>query len=269
MQWLQWVALMALSGFLASSGSAQLAQGDTVTVLSGTLQLKGLLWRPQSDAPVPAVLFHHGGGCADAPEAPRNLGPRFAARGYAFLWLYRRGAGASRGQGECAFQQIRRIRAEQGQEAALTLQVQLLTTTELADAMAGLAALRKIPGIDAERIVLAGHSFGGQLAVLAAERDNSVRAVLNFSGGAAVWSRSAALRTRLTQALATITAPLYLGYAADDNAEPGQALAAELARLGKVHQLEIYPSGGHGFMFRTTHPSDADIFKFLSTHVPR
>jgi dipeptidyl aminopeptidase/acylaminoacyl peptidase len=112
MRQFRWVVLTALA-LQPGSISAQLAQGDTVTVVSGTLQLKGLLWRPQSDAPVPAVLFHHGGGCADVPAAPRSLGPRFAAHGYAFLWLYRRGAGASRGQGECAFEQIARVRAGQ------------------------------------------------------------------------------------------------------------------------------------------------------------
>lgn len=268
MRQMTWLILMVLAGLPASGGS-QRVEGDTVTIASGALQLTGLLWRPQSSQPVPAVLFHHGGGCADALEAPRNLGPRFAERGYAFLWVYRRGAGRSRGQGDCAFQQISRVRDEHGDDAALDLQLQLMTSSELADAMAGLEALRSLPGIDRARIVVAGHSFGGQLAILAAERDSTIRAVLNFSGAAAVWSRSAKLRSRLIQALAGVDVPLYLGYAADDNAEPGRVMAAELARLGKVHQLAVYPSGGHNFVFRTTHPADEDIFRFLAKHVPK
>jgi dienelactone hydrolase len=215
------------------------------------------------------VLFHHGGTCADIPEAPRVLGPRFAAQGYAFLWLYRRGAGASRGQGECAFEQIARVRAEQDDQAALERQLQLMTTSELADAMAGLAALRSTPGIDPNRLVVAGHSFGGQLAILTAERDSTLRAAMIFSGAAAIWSRAAKVRERLTQAVGGTTVPLFLAYATNDNAEPGRVLGVELARLGKVHQLAIYPTGGHNFVFDPKHAADADIFRFLSTHVPR
>jgi dienelactone hydrolase len=63
--------------------------------------------------------------------------------------------------------------------------------------------------------------------------------------------------------------PIYLGYAEDDNAEPGRVLGAELKRLGKTHQLAIYPTGGHGFVFTADHPSIADVFNFLSTHLRR
>ena len=266
MRVLIWVVVMLGVALPVSSG-AQRAIPDTITVASGTLQLKGLLWRPRSTVAVPAVLFHGGGGCDDIGEASRALASRFAARGYAFLWLSRRGAGASRGQGECAFEQIDRARAEQGNEAALDVQLRLMTTTELADALAALDALRSIPGIDTRRIAVAGGSYGGQLALLTGERDKGVRAVLNFSGGAAVWGGSAKLRARLLEAMAGISAPVFLGYAEDDNAEPGRILAAELRRLGKVHELAIYPSGGHNFVFSATHPSNEDVFRFISIHL--
>ena len=53
------------------------------------------------------------------------------------------------------------------------------------------------------------------------------------------------------------------------NLFPGRVLGAELKRLGKPHQLVIYPTGGHGFIFAANHPSIADVFRFLSEHVSR
>jgi dienelactone hydrolase len=144
-----------------------------------------------------------------------------------------------------------------------------MTTSEMADAMAGLAVLRSMPGVDRSRIAVAGHSFGGQLAILTAERDSTLRAALSFSAAAVVWGRSERVRGRLLEAIRAITVPLYLGYATDDNAEPGEVMGAELTRLGRVHHLAIYPSGGHNFVFFAAHPSDSDIFRFLSTNVPR
>ena len=268
MRTLSWTSLVFLATVLPAPGYGQVAEGDTVTVMSAALQLRGLLWRPESAQPLPAVLFLHGGGCADM-DGQHAVGPRFASRGYVFLWLYRRGAGASRGEGECAFQQISRVRAEQGADAALRLHVQLMTTSELDDAMAGIAALRATAGVDPARIIVAGHSNGGQLAILAAERDRTIRAALNFSGAAALWSQSADLQALLLGALAGLQSPIFLGYARDDSAEAGEALGAELSRLGKVHELKIYLTGGHNFVFSATHPADTDVFRFLSTYAQR
>ena len=50
------------------------------------------------------------------------------------------------------------------------LQLRLLTTDHLDDVIAGLSFLTKLPRVDANRIAIAGHSFGGQLTLLAAER---------------------------------------------------------------------------------------------------
>ena len=268
------VALASLSVAAALTAPAQQtppSAGEVVTIPSGALRLNGVLFRPKGSAPVPAVVFHHGGGgCGPGiNSAERILGDRFAGRGYAFLLVYRRGVGRSASEGDCASEEIARVRKEKDEDAAMAVQLRRLITDELDDALAGLAALRALPGIDTNRIVVGGASRGGQLAMLSAERDNRVRAVLNYVGGAAAWNRSVDIQKRLVAAVGAIKVPIYLGYAEDDNAEPGRVLGAELKRLGKTHQLAIYPTGGHGFVFAADHPSIADVFRFLSDHVAR
>jgi dienelactone hydrolase len=268
------VALASLSMTTVLARPAQQTSpldGEVVAIPSGTLRLKGVLFRPKASRPMPAIVFHHGGGgCGPGTNATASiLGRRFAERGYAFLYVYRRGVGASASEGDCASAEIARVRNEQDEDAAMAVQLRRLTTDELDDALAGLAALRALPGIDTTRIVVAGASKGGQLAMLSAERDNRIRAVLNYVGGAAAWNRSADIRKRLVDAVGAIDVPVYLGYAEDDNPEPGRVLGAEFRRLGKTHELVIYPSGGHGFVFAAEHPSVADVFRFLAQHVPR
>lgn len=247
------------------------SEGEVVTIRSGSLRLKGVLFRPKASAPVPAIVFHHGGGGCGPGLNPFEsvLGHRFAQRGYAFLFVYRRGVRRSASEGDCASSEIARVRNEKGEDAAMAVQFRRLMADELDDAVAGLTALRALPGIDPTRIVVAGASRGGQLAMLSAERDNRVRAVLNYVGAAGAWSQSADLRDRLIASVRAITAPVYLGYAEDDNAEPGRVLGAEFKRLAKTHQLMIYPTGGHSFVFATDHPSIADVFRFLSDHLGR
>src|SRR5215831_10623727 len=76
-----------------------LSPPETVVVQSGALKLRGLLWLPAGRTPFPAVLFNHGAGSPDPTKQPAILGPVFARHGYAFLYLFRRGAGLSSDQG--------------------------------------------------------------------------------------------------------------------------------------------------------------------------
>jgi dienelactone hydrolase len=66
---------------------------------------------------------------------------------------------------------LRREEKAKGKEARQHLQFILLTTEQLDDVMAALAFLKSVPGVDPQRIAVVGHSFGGQLTLLAAERD--------------------------------------------------------------------------------------------------
>jgi carboxymethylenebutenolidase len=95
--------------------------------------------------------------------------------------------------------------------------------------MAGLSFLKATPAIDAKRIAIAGRSFGGQLTLLAAERDTTVRAVVTFATAANSWERSPEIRDRLLAAADKATAPIMLIQAANDySIAPGHALADEL-----------------------------------------
>jgi len=251
---------------------------DTVVVQSGALRLRALLFRPEGRGPFPAVLFNHGSGPADAPLAPQRtaLGPLFARHGYVFLFLFRRGSGLSASEGANSFDLMSRESAEKGQEARNRLQLRLLESDDLGDVLAGLAFLRALPEVDPRRVAVAGHSFGGSLALLVAERDRGLRAVIDFAGAAYSWPRSAQLRERLLAAVGRTAAPVFIIHAANDySVAPAEALAAEMARLGKPHRVKIYPPSGrtaedgHDFVYLGAATWEPDVFAFLNERTVR
>jgi carboxymethylenebutenolidase len=256
---------------------------ETVVVPNGKLRLKAFLWKPNGPGPFPTVLFNHGSGGADADhtaglsmtEAAEKLAPLFLKHGYAFLYLFRRGQGLSADQGPFMQDILQQEEAARGKEARQHLQFILATTDHLDDVLAALAFLKATPAVDAKRIAVVGHSFGGQLTLLAAERDNSVRAAIAFAA-AGSWERSPELRKRLLTAVNKATAPLMLIQAANDySTAPSYALADELARLHKPHLLKIYPpignasEDGHNFLYLAIPRWEHDVFGFLDEHVKR
>jgi len=272
-----------LSVALAIGQSASIVP-EIVVVPCGKLQLKGFLWKPNGPGPLPAVLFNHGSGGADADhtaglpitEAAEKLAPLFLKHGYAFLYLFRRGQGLSGDQGPFMQDILQREEATKGQEARQHLQFMLATTDHLDDVMAGLVFLKTIPGIDPKRLAIVGHSFGGQLTLLAAERDNTLRAAITVSAAAGSWERSPELRKRLLTAVEKSIAPIMLIQAANDySTAPSYALNDELERLHKPHLMKIYPSigrtseDGHNFLYLAIPQWEPDVFGFLDEHVKR
>jgi dienelactone hydrolase len=255
---------------------------QTVTVPSGNLSLKAILWRPVGNGALPAVLFNHGSG-SDAghtagmtmTEAAEKLAPVFLKHGYAFLYLFRRGQGPSVGQGLYMGDVLRREEAANGAEAAQHVQYVLLNTEHLDDVMEGLAFLKSAPGIDPHRLAVVGHSFGGQLTLLAAERDAAIRAAVAFDGAAHhSWARSAEVRERLLRAVRSAAQPVMLVQAANDySTAPSLALADELERLHKPHVLKIYPpvgqtaDDGHNAVYTAIPIWEEDVFQFLDKYV--
>ena len=266
---------------LAVGQQASIAQ-ETVVVPSGKLRLKAFLWKPTGPGPFPAVLFCHGSGGADAghtaglpiTEAGEKLATLFLKHGYAFMYLFRRGQGLSADQGRFMQNILQHEETAKGKEARQHLQFVLASTDHLDDVMAGLSFLKAVPVIDAKRVAIAGHSFGGQLTLLAAERDNTLRAAVAFAAAANSWEQSSELRERLLTAVNKATAPIMLIHAANDySTAPGYALASELDRLHKPHLLKVYPpvgrtsEDGHNFLYLASPRWEDDVFEFLDEHV--
>jgi dienelactone hydrolase len=224
-------------------------------------------------------LFNHGSGHAAGRSAsgpdhrrPELLGPVFVRHGYAFLYLYRRGDGLSRGQGVPSADRMDSALTAGGQEARNRIQLQALDD-EAIDDLAGLAFLRAVPGVDPKRVAVVGQSFGGTLTVLAAERDSTLRAIVTFAAGGYSWDRSPDLRARLMAAVDRMTVPAFFIHAANDyTTNTARDLAAEMERVGKPHRVKIYPpvgstaDEGHDFIHLMIPAWEADVFAFLDRY---
>jgi carboxymethylenebutenolidase len=270
------VLILLLIQNLSESLTAQIfSNPDTVTIQSDTLTLKGLFWHPAGNGPFPTVIFSHGNyGPADTVYNPllqvSLLGPIFAAKGYNYLGLFRRGVGLSVGQGQNSEDLMNSAFKEKGQEARNKMQLQLLETDHLQDMISGLRYLRNRKEVDTSRMAIIGHSFGGSLALIVAEQDPGIKAIVLFGAAGYSWDHSPRLRIRLMRAADKITAPILIIHAQNDyTTNPGYALDSTLTKYKKPHMLIIYPkfgsisSEGHNLIFLNIPTWEADVFRFL------
>jgi len=284
------VELALLLSPLAFGQSAAAGPPQIVEFTSSNLSLKGYLWKPPGRGPFPAVLCNHGSGGTDAMhtagmpmgEAAEVLAAVFVKHGYAFFFPCRRGHGLSADQAEFMQDALNKQEVSGGIEARNKLQFALLTGPYLDDTLAALSFLKTVRGVDAHRIAVVGHSFGGQLALLDAERDNTLEAVVVFGAAANSWEKSREIRERLLTAVKEASAPIMLIHAANDyGTSAGRDLAAELDRLHRSHVLMIYPASGktaddgHNAVYNSVSMWESDVFDFLrrppggAPHVPR
>jgi dienelactone hydrolase len=268
--------------FAAGAASGEDRRPELVAIRSREATLHAHVWRPAGSGPFPAVLINHGSGrtredlkrLGPYEQQSDTIGPVFVRHGYVCVFLFRRGVGPSTDQGENAIDAMNREFVLHGQQARNALQMELLEGREMTDALAALAFVRRLPDVDARRVAIIGHSFGGSLSVLMTEREPTLRAAVVFSGAGYSWDRSPELRERLLEAAPRIAIPLFFIHAENDySTNLGKALDAELARLGKPHRLKIYPpvgrtaEEGHDFPLNSIATWEPDVFAFLEQYM--
>jgi len=209
-------------------------------------------------------------------EAAGRLAPLFLRRGYAFFYPFRRGQGASADAAPFLQDLLAREERAHGREGRQKLQDTLLETEQLEDVLAALAFLRRAPGIDPSRVAVMGHSFGGQLTLLAAAREPTVRAAVTFAAAAASWPRSSEVRRALREAVTRARCPILLvQWRNDFGIEASLALGSEPTSAGPPPRVLLYPpvgstpEDGHGGLYLDMDQWQPDVFRFLADALSR
>lgn len=253
-----------------------LPSAEVISFPSGHLTLHGVLYKPDGAGPFPAVVYNHGSAPGMlSQEAFDALGPVFASRGWVFFGPYRRGQGLSASAGPFIGDQIDAARKAGGIRAGAATMVRLLETDHLSDQLAALAWLREQAFVRADRIAVAGNSFGGVEAVLGAEQA-SYCAAIDSAGGAQSWKLAPELQVVMTRAVRHSRAPVLFFQAANDyDLSPSRTLSAAMKDAGKVGEMKIFPaygktaSDGHTFGYFGGAVWADDVFRFLEQQCPR
>lgn len=203
------------------------------------------------------------------------LGPVFAIHGWVFFGPYRRGQGLSASAGPYIGDQIAKATKDGGISAGAATMVRLLETDHLNDQLSALAWLRKQSFVQADRIAVAGNSFGGIESVLGAEHGNYCAAVAS-AAGAQSWARAPELQSLMTRAVRNAKAPVLFFQAANDyDLSSSKALSAVMKVAKRAYEVKIYPpygdspEDGHNLGYFGAAVWADDVFRFLNQHCTR
>lgn len=243
---------------------------EIVSFPSGQLTLKAMVFRPDGEGPFPAVVYAHGNE-PDPSDLFETVGPALAARGYLVFGPHRRGSGLSADQAENLLRRLTAIEQRDGVDARSRVAIAELEGAQLDDIAAAATAARARPDVDPTRVYLIGNSFGGVLAMLAAERGLPFAGVADFAGAAINWDRSALFRERMLKAARGAQIPVFVAQAANDySTAPTLALGQALCLAGKAHRSRVYPAfgvtagDGHGLGVDGVDRWFDEVFAFLS-----
>ena len=172
--WLWLVVAIVSLNFIYVDSALALAYKEVVLTIpyDWSWNLEVTLFKPVGDGPFPLVVVNHGKSAIPAREQPRFRAPNavqdFLSRGYAVILPMRTGFSKSDGvykQRGCDLEKDAILQAK-----SIDVAIKYFT---------------KQAYIDADRVLVVGHSYGGLVSVAyAANYPNShVKGIISFSGG--------------------------------------------------------------------------------------
>jgi dipeptidyl aminopeptidase/acylaminoacyl peptidase len=224
------------------------------------LEIPGFLFRPpnaSAEAPVPAVVYPHGGPTDAYIDDHDPKAQYFIAKGYAWLAVNFRG---STGYGR-DFERLNHG---------------TWGVDDTKDCLAAADYLRSLDSVDGDRLAILGGSYGSYMATMAVTDDpeHRYRCAVAMYGDVDIvtsWAqgdrlgvqdlermmgppsaaRAAYRAGSAVHRLANVQAPILIGHGErDDRVSPAQSEehVAELRRLGKTFEYVTYPTEAHGFL---------------------
>ncbi len=256
-----------------SFAGGQNMKPEIVTFESGSLTLRGELFKPRGPGPFPTVLYNHGSAPGMlSSKASAVIGPLFAKHGYAFFMPYRRGQGLSQNAGPYIVDEIKKAKKKDGNAGAVATLIRLLKGDHLDDQMAALSWIKKQSFVQSTKIAVAGNSFGGVEAVLGASQIPFCAAV-SASGGAESWAEAPELQELMKAAVKNSQSPIFFFQAENDvDLSPSRILSAEMKLTGKNAEIKVYPPfgkssrDGHSFAYRGSDIWFKDVLLFLNKY---
>lgn len=238
------VAVGAFAARAALAQGAPIVGPDTVSLQSGALTLRGVVYRPSASGRHVAILFNHGSG-KDYTKELAAVGPAYARLGYVFFAPSRRGQWLSSATGHYVIDSLDAIEKAQGMDARNRLLVTLMKGEQLDDVRAALGWLKQQPFTDGGRVFVAGNSYGGIVTMYAAAYLDGIAGAINFAGAAQSWKDSPPLQQALTDVAAVARVPVFFGQAENDyDLTPSRVLSATMSQRKLPNVMQVFPPFG-------------------------
>lgn len=216
----------AVFGVVISAAAEASLQPQVVSFTSRKQKLKGYLWVPEGDGPFPAMVWsygHHERLMNQGPPSQFDRLARFYLEMKYVLFVPDRGA--TPGQ------------KDDGSPEAF----ERINDAKTKDLISAISWIRQQSYVNAAKVAVSGSLNGSLHALLAAERDSTIHAVVISTPGSITWNNNPALRTLMHRGVKNANVPIFLFQPQNDKSlGPTQALGPLLAEKGKRNRTKVY-----------------------------